>query len=393
MGRIYAPSLADIKMGYDEIILEEALNKALSIEMVSFFFSHYKRYLDDIWFIWTFEWRDALEIIKHSLNSIDPKIKFVIDTASDGSLPYLDVRITIHQDGKVSTDIYSKPTDTFNYTPFNSCHPRHVIRNIPYCLARRVRGIVSNENVLPIRMGDLKKRLINKKYPHRIIDDAIRKAMSVSRQSIIDGSSKVDSTSKEKNIFFVSNFDPSTQHPSSYISSALSNFNNTRKAEHDILKINYSFRRAPSIKQLLAFRKSNCHVTPCLKGCTLCNSYLITGSEISLKSGHKLKTNANFQCSSRNLVYVAICGGCQEFYIGETGDQLKNRFTIHRQQSQAFASLVPVKADSHFRICGRGKYHVFPFHRPSKNTIIYRKAMEEKFIKLLKPKLNFLKLS
>ena len=38
----------------------------------------------------------------------------------------------------------------------------------------------------------------------------------------------------------------------------------------------------------------------------------------------------NFNCESRNLIYVVICQGCQEEYIGNTGCLVKKRISVYR---------------------------------------------------------------
>ena len=68
---------------------------------------------------------------------------------------------------------------------------------------------------------------------------------------------------------------------------------------------------------------------------------------------------------------------------------MSSRFAVHRQQSRVAAALKPVKADPHFRICGKEKYAVFPFKRLKKKyCTIYRRTVEDHYIKKLKPKLN-----
>ena len=37
-------------------------------------------------------------------------------------------------------------------------------------------------------------------------------------------------------------------------------------------------------------------------------------------------------CTVKNVIYVLVCNGCKEFYIGQTGDKLRNRKTVHIQQ-------------------------------------------------------------
>ena len=49
-----------------------------------------------------------------------------------------------------------------------------------------------------------------------------------------------------------------------------------------------------------------------------------------------------------------ICLGCKEFYVGETGDTLRNRFTVHRQQMALEPENAPVPVDPHLRTCSGG---------------------------------------
>ena len=129
-------------------------------------------------------------------------------------------------------------------------------------------------------------------------------------------------------------------------------------------------------------------VSNCKDRCILCREYLHIGGSVYLKNGQELKPNEWFECTSRNLLYTAICSGCGECYVGETGDQLNNRFTTHRQQSKEGAQIQSVKADQHLRICGKNQYSVFPFRRMKKNCTIYRRVVENHYYKKIKPLLN-----
>ena len=139
------------------------------------------------------------------------------------------------------------------------------------------------------------------------------------------------------------------------------------------------------------FKSSGCGngVSKCKDNCLLCRDFLHTGPSLTLKDGTVLSANEKFDCKSRNLLYTAKCGGCNEIYLGETGDQLSNRFAVHRQQGKLGAQIQAVQADQHFRICGKDQYKVFPFRRlKNKNCTIYRRVMEAKYINKYKPVLN-----
>ena len=182
-------------------------------------------------------------------------------------------------------------------------YPRHVVRNIPYSLARRIRGIVSDDKLLPIRMKEMTIRLKNKKYPNKLIQDAIQKAMAIPRKDIInppDKNTPDNTNNKNKSVYFVSTFDPSINHPKLKLKNAVNNFNETRNNETEKLKINYSFRKNPSLKQLLMFRKTpgpgSKKVLKCSFGCTLCD-YVQVGDELVLKTGVKIRPNSRFECT------------------------------------------------------------------------------------------------
>ena len=57
-------------------------------------------------------------------------------------------------------------------------------------------------------------------------------------------------------------------------------------------------------------------------------------SQISLNSNEteKFKIKEVMDADSRNLIYCIVCSGCGEKYIGQTGDVIRNRVRVHKQQ-------------------------------------------------------------
>ena len=215
----------------------------------------------------------------------------------------------------------------------------------------------------------------------------------MSRADIIDPKTTPTSNTnseEQRQIYCVTTFDPGVKHPRQIITRCVDNFNATRTNEKEKLNINYSFRKNPSLRQSFMFKKlpGSRGVFKCQNNCTLCSKNIFPGEFLTLKNGINLIPNARFECTSRNLVYVIVCRGCNEFYIGETGDMLKNRFTVHRQHMLLDYNDAPVKADPHLRTCGKGNYYVFPFFRPGRSNSSYRRAQESRWIKKLNPSLN-----
>ena len=73
-----------------------------------------------------------------------------------------------------------------------------------YCLARRLKTIVSENYQLMKRMEVLKQDLIERKYPLLLIQDGISKALQKTKEELRN----VKEKNKQRNIPFVTTFNP-----------------------------------------------------------------------------------------------------------------------------------------------------------------------------------------
>ena len=117
---------------------------------------------DDIFLIWT-HGRAKLEAFIQHANTFHLTIKFT-SNISTIHVPFLEVMVTL-LGNYIHTYFYSKPTDTFNYLHWSSCHPQHTKLSIPYSLAIRLVRVCSSEATLTRRLNDLKHHLKNAVSP------------------------------------------------------------------------------------------------------------------------------------------------------------------------------------------------------------------------------------
>ena len=92
----------------------------------------------------------------------------------------------------------------------------------------------------------------------------------------------------------------------------------------------------------------------------------------------------------RNLIYVIRCGGCQEEYIGDTGDTLRHRLTVHRQQIRDESTRM-LYVSGHIANCAKNqsiKFQILRLYKMQNDNTTSRKMKENYFINLFKPKLN-----
>ena len=97
------------------------------------------RFIDDCLFWWCGTPGDLLIFI-HFVNNFHPDIKFTCEyDFSTRSVEFLDLVISVDEDGFIQTDLHIKPNAKNSYLLPTSNHPSHICRNIPYSLAFRIK--------------------------------------------------------------------------------------------------------------------------------------------------------------------------------------------------------------------------------------------------------------
>ena len=140
------------------------------------------RYIDDVFTIWTHS-VDDLQTFTAYLNAIQPTIKFTCNH-SFTSIPFLDVNVSLNN-GKITTDLYTKPTDKHQYLLHSSCHPKHTKRAIPFSLALRLRRICSSNETFTLRTNELKSYLNKRGYNLSFLNQEIKRVHNITRTEAI----------------------------------------------------------------------------------------------------------------------------------------------------------------------------------------------------------------
>ena len=164
MGTRVAPTLANLFMGYfeEKFVYTQKFKPTL-----------WARFIDDIFIIWPHGRLELESFITH-LNRVHHSIKFTSEI-SDKKIPFLDTMVILEQ-GKIYTDLYTKPTDANNFLHFQSAHPTHCKKGIPFGQFLRLRRICSRD--LDFRKHALIKAAHFKArgYPLELITEACIRA-------------------------------------------------------------------------------------------------------------------------------------------------------------------------------------------------------------------------
>ena len=138
------------------------------------------RLIDDILLIC----EDELQKFITHLNTVHKSIKFTSESSTT-EVNFLDTCIHRTEDGKLTTDLYIKPTDSNNYLLYSSAHPPHCKRSIPYSQFLRIRRICTEKADFVKHCIDKSKHLLRRGYPHKLLKETFTQAVKKDRGDLL----------------------------------------------------------------------------------------------------------------------------------------------------------------------------------------------------------------
>ena len=385
-----AGTYADLVMGYLEIKLFSKLKSHKGTKIAHYFWQHYRRYLDDGQIMWDSRLGNFNDVF-NLMNELHPMLKFTSERSFE-KLIYLDI-ILYKTDNCIKTEIYHKETDVDTVLPYDSCHPRHILRNIPFNAARRIKTLTDDPKKVEYNFDKLRQKFIKAKYPLGIIETAIDSARKLTTSELRC------TKNKEENInvlAFVHTYDPSLPQLAPLVKECISRIYKNREVKHifkDIRFIN-SQREPLSLRGILHHSKfdessqarDGSIIQKCnFRGCRSCEDILEIDSYYFRNSGITYNIKHPMTCTARNVIYATICKNCGCTYVGETIN-LRSRMSAHRSNSKTLDAAAQASS-KHLHECGKG-FHILPLFKLREENKIARLVKEDYFIKLLKPDLN-----
>ena len=265
------------------------------------------------------------------------KIKFEVNQSTE-KVNFLDVTIIL-KDGQLTTTIYSKPTDSHLYLNVTSCHPVHVIKNIPKGQLLRLRRICSNTADFIQQCNIYISYFVNRGYNKMKLEQLAKDILKINREELLVNREKTD---RDTQTILTCTWHPKLR----TLPQILRQHYYILENDKSLSKIFYnkpmvSFRKKKSIRNYVT--KSD--ITPpqinlfnptlpcgkCESTCHLINQ----SSKITNSTNNKTITiTSGGNCKTKNIIYAARCKKHDLIYIGHTGRELSNRFSKHRYDAK-----------------------------------------------------------
>ena len=167
----------------------------------------WKRFIDDVISMWNTS-RDKIEDFLLKANSFHPTIKFTAEI-SETETTFLDTKVykgdRFNRESILDVRTHFKPTETFQYTNFYSCHPPGVTKGFIKGEALRLLRTNSSQFTFEENLSNFQTRLKNRDYPARIVEKHLSEIKFPDRNTALAQKNK---TAQKKILPFVTQYHP-----------------------------------------------------------------------------------------------------------------------------------------------------------------------------------------
>ena len=398
MGSRPSPSIANIFLA--KKIDPEIFKIAKKYSNMNLILTFFKRFLDDLFLIFHGSTK-LLHNLFSEINQIHPSINFTMTHTSvvgesdpcdcdvRHEISFLDTRISV-KNGRISTDLYKKPTDRNLYLLPSSCHPPQVISNIPYSLALRIVRICSENDTRDLRLNELRQLLIDRNYSQSTINSAINRAKTISRSEALRYAATPRVNTRP---VYVATYDPRLPNVQSIVQKHWRSMTSVDPYLAQVFPEPplMAFKRQRNLKDFLVRAKVQANkkytnrqtfgMKKCKKQCVAC-PFIMEGKTVKCDT-FLWNIRKDVNCDTKNIIYMIECTleRCRQRYIGESGRKLSKRFSDHKGYVKNHD--VTQATGKHFNEKGHNLSHmkITIIEKVKKDCEQYRKEREKYFIK------------
>ena len=283
----------------------------------------YFRYRDDCFLLWVGN-KVLLKRFVYFMNILDPSLKFTV-VYGGKLLKFMDLLIRL-ENQKLTTSVYSKPTDGHLYLNNASCHPQNTKRAVQHGVALRLRRICSSDEEFRERSKEYKAYLASCGHNPNDLVETFDAVFNIPR--IEARKKQTELVQPQKRHRFFTKFNP--HHPNV--------LGIIRKHEH-ILRTSATLqlifpegsfqvvhKREKNLKELItradpysSLPRTLGKYETCDRVCDSCRSFAAECTQFRCNAnGRTFHLLKNMNCNTPNVVYLGDCIKCTLQGVGST---------------------------------------------------------------------------
>ena len=406
MGAAFSPTIANIFMS-------KLINNFLKTQHTQPLLL--KRYIDDIFLIWT-DTMDNLLTFLTTLNNFHPSIHFT-HQLSLHTVDFLDLTIYKSRHFTVTnlldTRTYQKPLNLYQYLHYSSHHQTNIYRSIIQGEAIRYVRTNTLEETYTATLHMFTQRLRKRGYPNKLIHSVTANVKYRHRQRYLQRAQpprpkltppiykclpppqfqqlKQITLHNYKHLHLPTPRFIALRYPTLQNEVVRAKLTPSDEQFVDLVTMLESISPAQHTEaaKLPKIHPNTTNISPCHHPrCSTCSTHLIYQPTFqSTRTRKSYRIRHSFTCQSKNLIYLITCTKCQKQYVGLTTQQLNVRINHHRSNILTKKQICICK---HFNQPDHSLSHlsVQPIDCPNtdKNTFQELQTLERYWISTLRTK-------
>ena len=299
----------------------------------------WKRFIDDVLMLFRGSEMDCKNLVEWLNNLMPGVIKFKYEF-SYAKIVFLDLEIFL-EDGFLKTNLHIKPSNKQLYLDYNSNHPTHCKKSIPYCQALRVTERCTNPSDRDGQLAVLKTKFQDRNYPSELINNQFENATKKERKSLIYQERK--EKKKDNKVRLVFTYSKANPPINQWVRKSRYLLRRNDKAKEIGNRIQVAYKQPKNLQQLVGGCKKvsggATQIPPdagcfkCRKKCKVaCPILEETSSFKSFNTGKTYRIRQRVDCDSQWVIYLCSCKKCGGQYVGKSKTPFKIRHSNHKRE-------------------------------------------------------------
>ena len=296
------------------------------------------RFIDDVFVVWqgsAEEFKHFIHFCEHFAASM--KYKSQIRFTSSGpsrSTVFLDTTVSVNDDGTLSTDLYTKPTASYQYLHHSSYHNPPVTTSLPKSQFMRIRRICSNITDYDRHAKRFTEHFVKRKFHRKKVEETAQNIRKMNREDLLTYKKQPQTSERVPLVL-------TYHHKFEGFSTAMKAAYNKASAKFPALQSIFpqqpmiAFRRTRNIRDKII--RANHHgrpqsqVSPSqARGRSQLAQFMNASQTITNQKTQRTCQIEGGPATTKGVVYAAECMKHKSIYIGQTERTLSTRFNNHR---------------------------------------------------------------
>ena len=241
----------------------------------------------------------------------------------------------------METNLFIKETNKQLFLDYNSNHPEHCTKSIPYSQGLRVIERCTNHQEAEHHLANLKSKFEDRNYPTDLINEQFERARRKDRNALIHQQRRKKINDDKVRLIITHNQTNPPIHM--WVRQCKQVLIRNDKAKNIGNRIQIGSKQPKNLLRLVGGERGDQKVLkpPPDAGCQKCNKCRVSCPKMqesrsfvstNTQKRYQIKQRQRLDCDSDFVIYLVTCSKCHGQYVGKSKTKFKLRHSNHKRE-------------------------------------------------------------